>query len=77
MNPMDMLKAMVGKMNPKSIVMNMLKGNTNPIFANLIEMANKNDVKGLENFARNYMKEQGRNYDEEFNKFINNFGLKK
>ena len=59
------------------MVMNMLKGNTNPIFANLIEMANKNDVKGLENFARNYMKEQGRNYDEEFNKFINNFGLKK
>ena len=77
MSPLNMIKGMMGNMNPKNIVMNMLKGNTNPIFANLIEMANKNDVKGLENFARNYMKEQGRNYDEEFNKFINNFGLKK
>lgn len=77
MNPLNMIKGMMGNINPKNMVMNMLKGNTNPIFANLIEMANKNDVKGLENFARNYMKEQGRNYDEEFNKFINNFGLKK
>ena len=77
MNPLNKIKGMMGNMNPRNIVMNMLKVNTNPIFANLIEMANKNDVKGLENFARNYMKEQGRNYDEEFNKFINNFGLKK
>ena len=77
MNPLNMLKGMMGNMNPKNMAMNMLKNNTNPIFNNLIDMANKNDVKGLENFARNYMKEQGRNYDEEFNEFINNFGLKK
>ena len=76
MNPMDMLKDMVGKINPKSIVMNMLKGNTNPIFANLIEMANKNDVKGLENFARNYMKDKGRDYDKEFNDFKSMFNGK-
>ena len=73
MNPMDMLKGMVGKMNPKSIAMNMLKNNTNPIFANLIEMANKGDTKGLEQFARNYMKEQGKDFDKEFNNFMNNF----
>lgn len=60
MNPLNMIKGMMGNINPKNMVMNMLKGNTNPIFANLIEMANKNDVKGLENFARNYMKEQGK-----------------
>ena len=77
MNPLNMMKGMMGNINPKNMVMNMLKNNTNPIFANLIEMANKGDTKGLEQFARNYMKEQGRNYDEEFNKFINNFGLKK
>ena len=77
MNPLNMIKGMMGISNPKDIVMKLLSQNNNPIFNNLIEMANKNDVKGLENFARNYMKEQGRNYDEEFNKFINNFGLKK
>lgn len=76
MNPMDMLKGMVGKMNPKSIAMNMLKNNTNPIFANLIEMANKGDTKGLEQFARNYMKEQGRDYDKEFNDFKSMFNRK-
>lgn len=77
MNPMNFLKGMMGNMNPKNIAMNMLKNNANPIFNNLIDMANKGDTKGVENFARNYMKSQGRNYDEEFNEFINNFGLKK
>ena len=76
MNPMDMLKGMMGNMNPKNIVMNMLKNNTNPIFTNLIEMANKNDVKGLENFARNYMKEQGKDFDKEFNDFKSMFNGK-
>ena len=73
MNPLNMIKGMMGNMNPKNIVMNMLKGNTNPIFANLIEMANKNDVKGLEKFARNYMKEQGKDFDKEFNDFKSMF----
>ena len=76
MNPMDMLKGMVGKMNPKNIVMNMLKNNTNPIFANLIEMANKGDTKGLEQFARNYMKDNGRDFDKEFNDFKSMFNGK-
>ena len=76
MNPMEMLKGMMGNMNPKNIVMKMLKNNTNPIFANLIEMANKNDVKGLEQFARNYMKDNGRDYDKEFNDFKSMFNRK-
>ena len=76
MNPINMLKGMMGNMNPKNIAMNMLKNNTNPIFANLIEMANKNDVKGLENFARNYMKDKGRDYDKEFNDFKSMFNGK-
>ena len=76
MNPLNMIKGMIGNMNPKNIAMNMLKGNTNPIFANLIERANKNDVKGLENFARNYMKDKGRDYDKEFNDFKSMFNGK-
>lgn len=76
MNPLNMIKGMMGNMNPRNIAMNMLKNNTNPIFANLIEMANKNDVKGLENFARNYMKDKGRDYDKEFNDFKSMFNGK-
>ena len=76
MSPLNMIKGMMGNMNPKNIVMNMLKGNTNPIFANLIEMANNNDTKGLEQFARNYMKDNGRDYDKEFNDFKSMFNGK-
>ena len=76
MNPLNMMKAMMGNINPKNMVMNMLKGNTNPIFANLIEMANKGDTKGLEQFARNYMKDNGRDYDKEFNDFKSMFNGK-
>lgn len=76
MNPLNMIKGMMGNMNPKNIVMNMLKNNTNPIFANLIEMANNNDTKGLEQFARNYMKDNGRDYDKEFNEFKSMFNRK-
>lgn len=73
MNPMNMLKGMMGNMNPKNIVMNMLKSNSNPIFNNLVEMANKGDNSGVENFARNYMKEQGKDFDKEFSNFKDMF----
>ena len=41
MNPLNMIKGMMGINNPKNMAMNMLKNNTNPIFKNLIDMANK------------------------------------
>lgn len=49
--------------------MNMLKNNSNPIFANLIQLAEQNNTKELENFARNYYKEQGKDFDKEFEAF--------
>ena len=76
MNPLNMIKGMMGNMNPKNMAMNMLKNNTNPIFNNLIDMANKGDNKGVEEFDRNYMKEQGKDFDKEFNDFKNMFNGK-
>lgn len=73
-NPMQMIKSMLGISTPKEMVMKMIsQSNNNPIFNNLIEMANKNDTKGIEQFARNYMKEQGKDFDSEFSSFMNNF----
>lgn len=69
MNPLNMLRGMMGNMNPKNIAMQLLGQNNNPIFNNLIDMANKGDTKGIEEFARNYMKEQGKDFDKEFNNF--------
>lgn len=72
-NMMDFIKGMLGKTNPQQIVMNMIKNNSNPIIANLISMAQQGNTAGVENFARNYLKENGKDYDSEFSNFMNNF----
>lgn len=50
-------------MTPKGIVKSMTKNN--PIFNNLIEMADKGDNEGVERFARNLLKERGLDLDTE------------
>ena len=73
MNPINMLKGMMGISNPKDMAMKMLSQNNNPIFKNLIDMANKGDSKGVEEFARNLFREQNRDFDKEFNNFKDMF----
>ena len=72
-NPMQMIETLKGIKDPKQAVMNIAKNNTNPMIKNLIDMAEKGDNQGIENFARNIFKEQGRNFDEEFSEFTKNF----
>lgn len=72
-NPINMIKMMMGKMSPKDMAMSMLKNNSNPMLSNLIDMINKNDEKGIEEFARNICKEKGINFDKDFTDFMNNF----
>ena len=72
-NPMQLINLLRGNMNPKQLVMNMLGGNNNPMIKNLIEMAEKGDSQGVENFARNLFKEQGLDFDKEYDKFMSNF----
>lgn len=77
MNPFQMLQ-MFKSGNPKNIVMNMIKNTmgSNPMVKNLIDMAEKGDNKGVENFARNIMKEKGMDFDKEFNTFMNDMSPK-
>lgn len=72
-NPINMLKTLMTKSSPNKVVEQLLANNSNPIFSNLINMARKGDNKGIENFARNYYKEQGRDFDKEFSDFMQNF----
>ena len=67
---MNMLK---GIKNPKETVINMVKSNNNPMVKNLVDMAEKGNSEGIENFARNMFKEQGRDFDSEIKQFMNNF----
>lgn len=55
----------------KNIVMN--KQINNPILKDIINKAQKGDNKGVEIFARNLFREQGRDFDKEFSQFMNNF----
>ena len=73
MNPLNTIKGMMGISNPKDMAMKMLSQNNNPIFKNLIDMANKGDSKGVEEFARNLFREQNRDFDKEFGECMNNF----
>ena len=73
MNPINMLKGMMGIGNPKDMAMKMLKNNTNPIFNNLMQMMEKGDDKGIEQFARNICKEKNIDFDKQFGNFMNNF----
>lgn len=72
-NPINMIKMMMGKMSPKDIAISMLKNNSNPMLSNLIDMANKGDTKGIEEFARNICKEKNIDFNKDFTDFMNNF----
>ena len=72
-NPLQFMNMLKGIKNPKEAVINMIKSNNNPMLKNLVEMAEKGDTKSVENFARNMLKEQGRDFDSEMNSFMKNF----
>ena len=72
-NPMQIMQLLRGIKNPKETVFQLMKGNNNPIMKNLVEMAEKGDKKGLENFARNLYNQQGKDFDKDFSEFMNNF----
>ena len=61
-NPIQMIK---------NIIMN--KQINNPIFKEVISKAQNGDSKGVEDFARNLLKGQGRDFDKEFGEFMKNF----
>lgn len=74
-NPVEMVKMFMRKGGtPKELLQKAItENNSNPMIDNLMKMAVKGDSKGIENFARNYMKEQGRDFDKEFSEFRKNF----
>ena len=74
---MQFIMMLKNQQNPKSIVLNMIEQNAsqNPVLANLLTRAKNKDAKGVEQVARNLMKEKGMDFDKEFNSFRKTFGL--
>lgn len=71
-NQLEQLKTFVKNgVSVEQIVTQML--NNNPALNNIITMVKSGDSKSVETFARNLLKEQGRDFDKEFTDFMNNF----
>ena len=66
-----------GNTSPQQLVMLLLENQSanNPMLSNLLQLAKNNDGKGIEQVARNMMKERGLDFDEEFNKFKQMYNL--
>lgn len=72
MNPMNLLKTFVnGGGSPQEFIKNAMGSNSNPMISNLMNMAKSGNKKDVENFARNYCKERGKDFDKEFADFMN------
>lgn len=59
--------------NPMEMIKMFMQKNNNPMMNNLIQMAQRGDTKGVENFARNLCKEKGLDFDKEFTAFMSQF----
>lgn len=71
-NQVQALKQMLSKnTNPQMLLKKMI--GDNPVFTNLFNMAQQGNKEAVENFARNLYKEKGRDFDKEFQEFMNNF----
>ena len=63
--------------DPQQMVMNMLQQNAqgNPIFANILSLAENGNTQEIESIVRNMARERGIDFDKEFNSFRQMFGL--
>lgn len=69
MNPMNIFQMMRNK-NPQQFLQQMMGNNqimSNPLMKNTLEMAQKGDMQGIEQMARNLCREKGLNPDDMMN----------
>jgi hypothetical protein len=66
-NPMQMMYQQM---------MNRLKQSNSPQANNVLDMINRGDISGVEQFGRNIAQSRGVDFDAEFLKFKSQFGMK-
>lgn len=76
MNPMQLMGMLRGG-NPQQMLMNIMRQNagSNPVIQNTLNMAEKNDMQGIETLARNLCKEKGVDPDQMLTQARNMFGM--
>ena len=78
MNPMQLIQMIKNGGNPQQLVLSMLEQNadSNPVINNLLNLAKEGKTNEIEDIARNIFKEQGKDFDKEFNSFKQSLGFK-
>ena len=75
MNPMDIIMKIKNGQNPQQVMISILEEGvaaSNPIAANLLDLAKNNRTADIERVARNLCAERGLDFDKEFNNFKSN-----
>lgn len=77
-NPMQLIQAIKNGQNPQQLLMGILESQaqSNPMSANLLELAKKKDGASIENIARNLCQSKGIDFDKEFSSFKQQLGVK-
>lgn len=78
MNPMQLIQMIKNGSNPQQLALSMLEQNagSNPVINNLLNLAKEGKTDEIEDIARNMFKEQGKDFDKEFNSFKQSLGFK-
>ncbi len=76
-NPMQFINQIRSGQNPQQLMLNFLEqqANNNPMGQNLLNLARNNQTQDIEQFARNMFASNGRDFDSEFKRFKDTFGL--
>lgn len=76
-NPMMLMQMLRGG-NPQQEIMNAMRNQAgqNPVLNNALDMAEKQDAKGLEQLARNLCESNGVNADDMIKQIKSQFGMK-
>lgn len=75
MNPTNLFQMMRG--GPQQFLQQIMSNNqlmSNPMMKNTMQMAQKGNMQGIEQMARNLCKEKGLNADDVFNQIKSRFG---
>lgn len=77
MFPKELVAMIKNGMNPQQLTLSILQSqmSNTPMGQNLLSLAQSGNTAQIEQFARNYVASQGKDFDQEFNSFKQMLGI--
>lgn len=75
--PKELVAMIKSGINPQQLTLNILQNqmSNTPMGQNLLSLAQNGNTAQIEQFARNYVASQGKDFDQEFNSFKQMLGI--